>query len=960
MKIEDILEKLNVFEDENERILKDYFKDKTSLEIIEEITKNKYKTKKCYIAIKTLLKNIDNIDNYSIIFNISKNIIENYDIKFLELFIANIYNKIDINEMISILKNNNLDSNISNQIEKIIKNIDKTNLKEKEEKYFGLSFEFDFQKSETYYLNQILGKLSNNELENYNMIKNEFKSYFPYKHQSTDNIIDVLLYNEELEEIKVYIAIKSLLNNCDDFNKSFLFTIINHINNLKNEELAKLLVFHLLNNNIIDENILKINNLNSRGEIIFKSVYDEFKDSTKEENAKFLLKLETEFIKNLNLIVDTKYIDINNTLNKITTNIKNNIEILNEELMKKYKLNYCDLIYLISEKKYNQKNAYLAIKTLLYYSNMNKLNVDPYKIISLLTKHDYTYDFIFLIILNLKKYKFFGYEYDKNKIFDILNTRFSNIISEENIMSLDIIANYNEFALRHTIDDLESRKLNRSNWDALINKKVNNNSKNNINMKELYDKITDDTQNNYKIIKEYTNLKNDYEIISKLFYYNINEVKCYKAIKSIIKESNNLEFKNIKKEMLSYLYDNNQRMFDLLMLEFYIKYYNGYEFMDFDFQNYLQNTSYGNHLVVSIIPSFNKLNKNEKENMIYEMEKRYINFIQNKQEKKDTETNIVVLNDKGLKLTKEDIKKIEKYGTLLNLKEYKTNVAVGREREIKSLIITLAQDKTSPIIVGESGTGKTALVEEIAYRIQKGDVPDFLLNQLILEVSPAEIVAGCKYVGMFEQNMKELLDICKKYKILLFIDEIHEMYGTGSGEKKEVDMADIIKRYISRDNGKIIGTTTNEEYQKYFSSDALKRRFDKIEIKEPSKTVLHEIIDKVMDDFSNKNNIYFESEKTKEEIINIIIEATSKLKPYNDRLCNPDLSIKIIDKAYAYAKVDNSNEIRKENFISSFEDTKWLYESTIKSAIMKLENIREEKEIKEEKCLILNFNDYLK
>ena len=208
--------------------------------------------------------------------------------------------------------------------------------------------------------------------------------------------------------------------------------------------------------------------------------------------------------------------------------------------------------------------------------------------------------------------------------------------------------------------------------------------------------------------------------------------------------------------------------------------------------------------------------------------------------------------------------------------------------------------------------------------------------------------------------MKELLGICKKYKILLFIDEIHEMYGTGSGEKKDVDMADIIKRYISRDNGKIIGTTTNEEYQKYFSSDALKRRFDKIEIKEPSKTVLHEIIDKVMDDFSNKNNIYFESEKTKEEIINIIIEATSKLKPYNDRLCNPDLSIKIIDKAYAYAKVDNSNEIRKEDFISSFEDTKWLYESTIKSAIMKLENIKEEKEIKEEKCLILNFNDYLK
>ena len=306
-----------------------------------------------------------------------------------------------------------------------------------------------------------------------------------------------------------------------------------------------------------------------------------------------------------------------------------------------------------------------------------------------------------------------------------------------------------------------------------------------------------------------------------------------------------------------------------------------------------------------------------------------------------------------------EIKKLSKYGQLLNLKEYKTSMAVGREKELKSLIITLAQDKTCPIIVGDSGVGKTAIVDELAYRIQNNDIPDFLQNQLILEVSPSEVVSGCKYVGMFEENMQELLDICKRHNILLFIDEIHEMYGIGSGDKKSLDMADIIKRYISRDNGRIIGTTTKEEYLKYFSNDALKRRFDKIEVEEPNKVVLMQIIEKVIEDFSNKNNIYFENENIENEIIKTIVDATSKLKPYNDKLCNPDLSIKLIDKAFAYAKVDNSKFITKEHFISSFEDTKWLYDSTIKSAVNRLQNIQENTQTKE-KTLILNFNDYLR
>ena len=439
-------------------------------------------------------------------------------------------------------------------------------------------------------------------------------------------------------------------------------------------------------------------------------------------------------------------------------------------------------------------------------------------------------------------------------------------------------------------------------------------------------------------------LKDNEVIIAYLLTNYFNEECCYIAIDSLLSTSR-IDAKNfILKDALSNINTNYSEDFlEELMIDLYRKGCN--------FEQSLINYEKVNETI----------DKKSSKRLQNAMERFNYYVIYGKRMEKEIEPQSfeeIVEEDNNF-IRESDIKKIEKYGRLLNMKEYKETPTIGREKELKSLIITLAQDKTCPIIVGESGVGKTALVDELSYRIQNGDVPDFLKNQLILEVSPSEVVSGCKYVGMFEQNMKELLDICKKYNILLFIDEIHEMYGTGSGEKKETDMADIIKRYISRDNGRIIGTTTKEEYLEHFSNDALKRRFDKIEVEEPTKVVLYQIVEKVIEDFSNKNNIYFETEEEREEVIKVIVESTSKLKPYNDKLCNPDLSIKLIDKAYAYAKIENRKFISKDNFISSFEDTKWLYDSTIKSAINRLKNINSN-EIKEQKCLILDFNNYLK
>lgn len=272
-----------------------------------------------------------------------------------------------------------------------------------------------------------------------------------------------------------------------------------------------------------------------------------------------------------------------------------------------------------------------------------------------------------------------------------------------------------------------------------------------------------------------------------------------------------------------------------------------------------------------------------------------------------------------IKISSDIIKELEKYGNILNLKSYLSSPTIGRDEELKNLIITLAADKKSPILVGESGVGKSALVDELAYRIQTGNVPKFLTNQIILEVTPSELVAGDGIVSKFEKKITNLLSLCQKYQIILFIDEIHTIYGTGSYKNNDNDLSDMLKHYLDRSNLKIIGTTTDEEYTKYFAYDALKRRFEKIFITEPTDKVLEEIINKVIDDYSSKSNLYLKDEPLKDVIVSVITIATAKNhRIYNDNVNNPDLAISIIDKAFAYAKYYDSEIITLDHFIDSF------------------------------------------
>lgn len=493
-----------------------------------------------------------------------------------------------------------------------------------------------------------------------------------------------------------------------------------------------------------------------------------------------------------------------------------------------------------------------------------------------------------------------------------------------------------------------------------------------------------------KINKKFKNLnyKND-ENQSLLHIFvdrKYNEEKCFLAIKSLLKAglSPNLEDCFNYNFIQTALYAGYSEKFILEIIDESLKYNLNINHVDSDKDTIMHTAIYSDDYLDEIINIYKLLCDNgfDSSKVDHDGRNLYDALLFQNQYSKETKEEFKIIFYKNINIDIENksselsvkeskketikpkviipyeiVKKFEKYGNVLNVKKYLTPPTIGRERELKNVMITLAQDKKSPIIVGESGVGKSAIVDELAYRIQIGEVPSFLQGRIIVEVCPSEIVSGCKYVGQFEQNMKNLIKLCEEYNAILFIDEIRSIYGVGTTEKNDNDMASIIKYYIDRSDLKMIGTTTENEYNKYFSINVLKRRFDKIVIKEPDERVLYQIIDKVIEDYSYKNQILFKYENIKYEIINILLTYTNnKYRVYKDKVNNPDLVISIIDKAYALAKIYDSEYINIDHFIESFEYCERLYKEVRKQAILKLKNINIDKPKKVSKILELNYN----
>ena len=243
---------------------------------------------------------------------------------------------------------------------------------------------------------------------------------------------------------------------------------------------------------------------------------------------------------------------------------------------------------------------------------------------------------------------------------------------------------------------------------------------------------------------------------------------------------------------------------------------------------------------------------------------------------------------------------LEKYGRNINeaVKDRKIDPIIGRDEEIRSITRILSRKtKNNPVLIGEPGVGKTAIVEGLAQRIVKGDVPESLKNKTIWELNMASLIAGAKYRGEFEERLKKVLDEVKKSEgnLIMFIDEIHLIVGTGAVDGA-MDTGNILKPMLARGEIHVIGATTLNEYRMYIEKDgALERRFQKVTISEPTVEDTITILRGLKERFEIYHGVTIQDKA-------LVSAATLSNRYITDRFL-PDKAIDLIDEACATIRV---------------------------------------------------------
>lgn len=273
---------------------------------------------------------------------------------------------------------------------------------------------------------------------------------------------------------------------------------------------------------------------------------------------------------------------------------------------------------------------------------------------------------------------------------------------------------------------------------------------------------------------------------------------------------------------------------------------------------------------------------------------------------------------------------LSRYADEMTANSYITDPSIAREEEIKNLILVLLTPEKSAILVGKPGIGKTAIVEGLAYRIQKSMVPNVLLGYKIFRINTTALLGND---GNGDNRVLRLVQELQNIdKVILFIDEIHTLIGDG-----RLDLANMFKEGLSRGTIKIIGATTTYEYETYILRDkAFMRRFDKVDVAEPTAEQCVEILLKTLPKIEYQTKVKLDyTDFQKEEIMKFIVNMTSEFKRvYEVSSRYPDIALVLLRQIFSNAVYENRQTVSFKNIYDAIRFTKAVYPDVIKKELV--------------------------
>lgn len=299
---------------------------------------------------------------------------------------------------------------------------------------------------------------------------------------------------------------------------------------------------------------------------------------------------------------------------------------------------------------------------------------------------------------------------------------------------------------------------------------------------------------------------------------------------------------------------------------------------------------------------------------------------------------------------------LDTYGENLRSKVYITNPAIGREEEIKNTLLILLTPEKSAMLVGKPGIGKTAIVEGIGYRLQKGNVPDALKDYELIKVNVSSLLGNIENEKGVSENKLQILvsELKTKENIILFIDEAHLLVSRNTSNLN-VDFANMLKPGLDRGTIKMIGATTTEEYDSYILRDrAFLRRFQKVDVSEPTMDDTVKILIGTYPKLEKQSGVKIPySDYQKEKIFKFLVDYTDEYKRiYEIGNRYPDISLTLLGNAFSNAVFENKDMLNITHIYNALKNTKTVYDDAKRKGIVEFKNIF--KDIIEEENAILD------